>query len=724
MKRALYILFLVFLSFQLNAQYKINFKRKPKVASPKIIAKKMSMTLKQANKQFDLLKYAYAIPLYKSYLKLGGKDKVVFKQLGYAYSIINQVDSALLYYKKAKMEGVKTGNSIPELEAQLGKYDSARYNYEQLIIENKTTINASRLNGFAAINSFTEDSLDYHIYATKFNSPYNDLNLVPYKKGYVFESNRYLNKNKQKNRRVFSPEFAWDGNPYSSLYFVSDSNNIRLDSTFAPVWREKKLSDNLLNQETINDSRKVFKSIDYTSKVFINDSSIKLFSKWIGTRLNVGSITFSQDAKTAFFTRNGRRHKQNYLLEIWEAKFINDKWKATKKMFFNNKDYNYFHPSLTPDGKRLYFVSDEHKGYGGTDIYYVDKNLDGTWKQMMNAGLIVNTTGNELFPCFVDGNLYFSSNGHPGIGGLDIYKLAKDGRGDLVVKNIGYPLNSNKDDMGFTLNGNTGFFSSNRNGSDDIFAFDFKPVYLSMNGQIHFANKNISSKKIYLSQTSEVGWTKIMDSAYLDSTGAFTMNARPNKNYQIVVYNGTGNKLEIPVRSNDYVFNDNSYLKQLDLIVFPLTDAEIAAQKQTVLRDSIKTQQIVNNDRLFAKTVDSLMKLTDDYVELHHFFNKVAIIKKDISNYNKLLDRIRLMKGREIVIVSATDCKGTENYNEGLSQRRAKNLYNRISSLSKNKVVIKHVGERELLKSCDDVEKSIAEQVVNRYSYVFIMKKN
>ena len=101
--------------------------------------------------------------------------------------------------------------------------------------------------------------------------------------------------------------------------------------------------------------------------------------------------------------------------------------------------------------------------------------------------------------------------------------------------------------------------------------------------------------------------------------------------------------------------------------------------------------------------------------------NKVTIVKQDMKVYNELLDRISKMEGREIVIVSATDCKGTYTYNEGLSRRRANYLYNTISKLGKNKVSIKHVGERELLKACDDAKKSIEANLVNRYSYVFIV---
>ena len=714
MKRISYILFLVLVSFQLEAQFKINFNRKAKADAPKVVTKKMKIVLKQANRQFDLLKYAYAIPLYKSYLKLGGKDNIAFKQLGFSYRMVNQIDSALFYYSKANLAGIKTGNIIPELQAQLGKYENAKQNYKELVAENKSPLNESRLYGFSKIDDFYEDSLDFTIYNTKFNTPYNDLNLVSLNAGYVFESNRINLNGRQKPN---TNEYAWDGNPFYGLYYVTNSNNIRVDTIQKSLWKEKNIGIKNFNDQSVNDVKKVAKSIDYSIKSFVNDTSIKLFSSWVGTKLNVSSISFTQDFKTAYFTRNGRRYKRSYLLEIWEAKFINDKWTATRKMFFNKKGYNYFHPTITPDGKRLYFISDEVGSFGGTDIYYTDKNQDGSWKKIQNAGSTVNTSGNELFPRIVDGNFYFSSNGHPGLGGLDIFKLVMNGRGDLVVKNIGYPLNSNNDDMCYSINKNTGFFSSNRIGSDDVLAFDYKMVYLTLKGVVNFTNKQNATNKIILTQINEVGKKIIVDSAIIDSLGNYSISARPNKNFNLIVYNKIGYKIETPIRSNNYVKVDNDYVKQIDTIIFPTTPEETLALN--TIKEIIDTPKV---DRFLAKTVDSLTKVTNNFIELHHVFNKVTIVKEDLKVYNELLERIKNMEGREIIIVSATDCKGTYAYNEVLSRKRANYLYNTISRLGKNKVSIRHVGERELLKACDDVKKSIEANVVNRYSYVFIVK--
>ena len=713
MKRIIYLLLLMFLSSALFAQEQMK-------ATKAVQLKKTARNFKQAEKQMSLFKYAYAIPLYKAYLKqLGKDDSVAYKQLGAAYHLVNQYDSALLYYTKAANMGVETGNVIAELHALLGNYTKARIGYEQLLSKGHTSLGDARIYGFSNINQFYADSLDYKVYPTKLNTPYNDFNAVPFKGGIVFESNRVMSKKRKKTTTLLTPEFAWDGASYSRLYYVNSSKNIRLDSVYAGKWREKTIDATTLSNGTSNDTRLLDKPLDYATLDYKQDTIVKLFSKQFGSSLNIGSITFTQDGKRAYYTRNGSKTRKGYLLEIWEARYMNGRWLPVKKMFFNRTGYNYFHPSVTPDGKRLYYASDELGGSGGTDLYYTDKNEDGSWKPTSNAGQAINTPGNELFPTFYEGNLYFSSNGHPGLGGLDIYKVATDVRGDIVAKNVGYPVNSHRDDLGYSIKGNTGFFSSNRNGSDDIYAFDYAPAYIKIEGKVKVDSVNAAGKKVYITKTNDNGRIMVVDSAVVDNNGSYVLNARPNKEYTLVTFDTDGQRIDTEITTDGYATHKGSLTKQVNVIHIPLTEKEQAQKKAQ--QDALWASQ--NKYGLNAKTVDSLMKLSKDYVELHHPFNQERITEKDVQEYNKLINRIRSMRNKEIVIVSATDCNGTEQYNEGLSQRRAKRIYNKLITLSKNKVVIKNVGERELLKACDDLQKSIEAQEVNRYSFIFIIDK-
>ena len=720
MKRILNILLLILLSNLMITQVSSQLAG----SNPKQTAR----ILKQANKQFSLLKYAYAIPLYKTYMTAIGKDvkptdSIVYKNLGEAYRLVNEYDSALLYYTKAANWGVVVGNKIAELQAMVGDYANAQKGYQSIVANNRSIFNDSRLYGFSNVSKFYADSLDFKIFTTKLNTRYNEFNAVPFREGIVFESNRVITKKKKKRTQILTKEFAWDGAGYTRLFYVNNAKDIRVDSTVFSNWRDKNFTIDQLSMGTSNDNKIISKPLDFQVLPFNNDSSVTLFTKQFGTQLNFGAISFTADGKTAYYTRNGRKTKNGYLLEVWEANFKEGRWTPSDRLFFNKQGYNYFHPSITPDGQRLYYVTDEAGGYGGTDIYYIEKNGDGSWKPTSNIGQVINTIGNELFPSFYDGTLFFSSNGHAGIGGLDIYRLASDARGDAVVKNLGYPINSNKDDISFSIKGNTGYFSSNRYGSDDIFAFDYAQSFIVMNGKVTVDSISAPGKKVYLTQRTETGRIQVVDSAIVDANGNYSFKARPNKDYTILTYDNDGAKFETPVKSNDFIKTDDTYSKQVNLINIPLSQTELTAKKakQDALIAEQENQILYN--KMYAKTVDSLMKLSKDYVELHHPFNQVFIIKKDLEGYYKLINRVKNMKGREIVIVSATDCNGTDEYNEDLSQRRAKRIFKTLNGLANNKVVIRHVGERELLKACDDVKKSIEEQVVNRYSYVFIMDK-
>ena len=720
MKRILNILLLILLSNLMITQVSSQLAG----SNPKQTAR----ILKQANKQFSLLKYAYAIPLYKTYMTAIGKDvkptdSIVYKNLGEAYRLVNEYDSALLYYTKAANWGVVVGNKIAELQAMVGDYANAQKGYQSIVANNRSIFNDSRLYGFSNVSNFYADSLDFKIFPTKLNTWYNEFNAVPFREGIVFESNRVITKKKKKRTQILTKEFAWDGAGYTRLFYVNNAKDIRVDSTVFSNWRDKNFTIDQLSMGTSNDNKIISKPLDFQALPFNNDSSVTLFTKQFGTQLNFGAISFTADGKTAYYTRNGRKTKNGYLLEVWEANFKEGRWTPSDRLFFNKQGYNYFHPSITPDGQRLYYVTDEAGGYGGSDIYYIEKNGDGSWKPTSNIGQVINTIGNELFPSFYDGTLFFSSNGHAGIGGLDIYRLASDARGDAVVKNLGYPINSNKDDISFSIKGNTGYFSSNRYGSDDIFAFDYAQSFIVMNGKVTLDSISAPGKKVYLTQRTETGRIQVVDSAIVDANGNYSFKARPNKDYTILTYDNDGAKFETPVKSNDFIKTDDTYSKQVNLINIPLSQTELTAKKakQDALIAEQENQILYN--KMYAKTVDSLMKLSKDYVELHHPFNQVFIIKKDLEGYYKLINRVKNMKGREIVIVSATDCNGTDEYNEDLSQRRAKRIFKTLNGLANNKVVIRHVGERELLKACDDVKKSIEEQVVNRYSYVFIMDK-
>jgi outer membrane protein OmpA-like peptidoglycan-associated protein len=546
---------------------------------------------------------------------------------------------------------------------------------------------------------------------------------VPYNKGLIFESNRLPIKKRRFNLfNLFKKhEFGWDGAGYTKLYFRSNLDNIRTDSVVNFTWTDKRLPRSVADYttQTSNDNNKFYGNYDIKN-VKYKDSIVSLFNFQLRLKYNIGSVSFTSDGSRAYYTRNQLKSNGVKKLEIWESRFVNNKWTKGYKMFFNNKNYSYFHPAVTPDGKRLYYVSDEPTGLGGTDIYYIEKNNDGSWKATNNLGQIVNTEGNELFPTFYDGLFCFSSNGHPGLGGLDIYRVEANDKDEFVVKNLGYPINSTTDDLAFYMNDNAGYFSSNRNGSDDIFAFDYKKAVVKISGQILTDSKTMGNTKVYLYSYDDNGKKILEDSTYLDANSNYTFNTRPNKMYVITVYDKFGNKHEVEVNSDNYIKTNDEYNKSIALLNLPVPEQEL---KEIKLKEEvIRNAELAKQSKQFVRTIDSLKSLTTDYVELHHPFDQVYIIKKDLNDYYKLIERVKSLKGKKIVIVSAADCNGALEYNEDLSLRRAKRIFKSLAN-SNNTTIIKQVGERELLKDCGEARKDIEEQVVNRYSYIFILNK-
>ncbi|MEO1260741.1 MAG: OmpA family protein [Bacteroidota bacterium] len=195
-----------------------------------------------------------------------------------------------------------------------------------------------------------------------------------------------------------------------------------------------------------------------------------------------GTASFTSDQTRMFFSRNNRKGPNGFGtidLKIYESTIKHGYWTDVKELPFNSNDFATCHPSITPNGTWLYFSSDRPGGYGGMDIYVAEKKRNGQWGAPVNLGPKVNTPGNELFP-FISpqGILYWSSNGFDGMGGLDIYSLPIS-NGDVADRaHLTPPINSEKDDFGFTTNfqGTEGFLTSNReggNGKDDLYSWRF-----------------------------------------------------------------------------------------------------------------------------------------------------------------------------------------------------------------------------------------------------------
>jgi len=231
-----------------------------------------------------------------------------------------------------------------------------------------------------------------------------------------------------------------------------------------------------------------------------------VFDKSLNSKMHDGAASFNKDGTFMAFTCNNHdvTRKDRYIkLQLCFSSFKDGKWSKHEPFFLNNKDYSVGHPCLTPDGNTMYFSCDMPGGYGKADIYRIKKDQKGNWGKPENMGAEINTEGDDMFPFFQSANsiLFFTSNGHYGLGGLDIFTCAITEEGNGPVKNAGYPLNTQFDDFGLIANDSItkGYFSSNREGGcgdDDIYFVDISKIVKEIKPVDTLAAKEVIEKKI------------------------------------------------------------------------------------------------------------------------------------------------------------------------------------------------------------------------------------
>ena len=337
---------------------------------------------------------------------------------------------------------------------------------------------------------------------------------------------------------------------------------------------------NLLSRST-SQNKGLFKIYYIDTTQNADWKSAKLFSKTLTTLFNDGPVTFNKQRDTVYYSRNlevknklsdisGPRNK----LGIFYAELVDGQWTKVRELRINNEWYNVTTPCLSPNGKRLYFASDKPGGYGGSDLYYCEWKNDH-WENPVNLGAVINTTGNEAYP-FInsEGAIFFSSDGHPGLGGKDIYFSRESGSNWLPPVRLDAPINSKFDDFGFVADSvmNQGYFSSRRDSTIDIYHFktNFHQLFYCQNQRVNqrcfkFTTEgNIPVDANYL----QYEWT------FGDGTKAVGQNVEH-------CFAGTGNysvKLDlVDKKSGRLLFSKMSYNLELKDVEQPIINSPTAA---------------------------------------------------------------------------------------------------------------------------------------------------
>ncbi len=420
----------------------------------------------------------------------------------------------------------------------------------------------------------------------------------------------------------------------------------------------------------------------------------------INTQYHEATMVITGDGKTMYFTRdnsdNGRRSEKDeegtVHLQLYKATLDEDgKWGNITELPFNNVSYSVGHPALSPDGKKLYFVSDMPGGYGVTDIYAVDIHDDGSYGEPQNLGNTINTRGREMFP-FIDkdGVLYFSSNGHPGLGGLDILKSEPQNGGFGKVTNPGVPINSALDDFAFMMNeDNTeGYLSSNRlggKGDDDIYHFTARECTVTISGVI--TDSRTEEPLVEASVRLIEPGGGVVAKALTDVDGIYRLRGDCLDGAYTVV-----------AEQEDY----RSGQKEVDVKGKEEAKADIALTP-LIIEDEIVIKPIYFDYNKWDIRPDA------EY-ELEHIVNVM-------NAHPEMVIRIE----------SHTDSRGNDAYNEKLSDNRAKAtrdyIYSRGIAEDRIESAIGY-GEKQLLNNCaNGVDCTEEEHQMNRRSSFIIVRK-
>ena len=440
----------------------------------------------------------------------------------------------------------------------------------------------------------------------------------------------------------------------------------------------------------------------------------------INTKFNESTAAFSKDGNTVYFTRNNFIHNEvktngdeTVLLKIFKAtKNKSGKWEDVKEMPFNSNIHSVAHPALSPDGKYIYFASDMKGTIGASDIYRA-KILKNGYGKPENLGALINTQGRESFPFVSDDNiLYYSSDGFPGLGGLDIYAVKLDEEDNPISKpvNVGRPANSAEDDFCYVINSHThiGYLTSNRpegRGSDDIYSFyEHTPLRFTCQYSLKgIVKDDATGKVIPQAKVSLFGADKkLMEEAVADEEGRFTLkytadcgDLRLLLKSEKEQYNPTEQPLAL--NSTKEVFTD------LRMTPIPVVVEEKKEEKMEVGKDLAKMLQIDN---------------------IYFDYNK-SNIRKDAAE--QLAKIVAIMKEHPTMRVDVrlhTDSRGSDKYNLALSERRAKSTVRWIVSkgIKKNRITGKGYGETQLVNDCtNDVPCTEEQHQQNRRSEFIII---
>jgi len=440
------------------------------------------------------------------------------------------------------------------------------------------------------------------------------------------------------------------------------------------------------------------------------------FAVGLMTAYHDGPVCFDVKKGIIYFTRNNivKRHaskskKGVVNLKIFMGKAVGDKWELTGAFPYNSDEYSVGHPSIDSTGKVLYFASDMPGGYGESDIYS-STLINDQWTKPFNLGPGINTAGNEFFPFISQkGSLYFASEGHGGLGGLDIYASVPDSGYFKTTSNLGYMVNSPKDDFGLALDAKDtkGYFSSNRKGGkgdDDLYSVNMNRIRtVIIRGTVRdlITNDLLSDAEVTL----------------LDATGKPMVTCLTNIDGYYGFEVPKGKRYQLNASKELYI---GQHIEEGPLALPVIEDLVI----ELFLDRSQKVKPVVMLPVIAEVKV--LPVKNPEFETINYDFNKSTIRKDAALKLDKMVATMNEFPAIKIRIESHTDSRGNDQYNLSLSQKRAKSANNYLVSrgINPKRLFQKGYGETQLLNKCSNVTLCTeAEHQVNRRSTMAVVGK-
>ena len=621
--------------------------------------KQMERVMERADERYNQYSFSPAIDIYKKVLDKGYTSPDLLKRLGNSYYFNAKYQEAADTYAKLNTTypdemSVEDVFRYAQSLKSIGNYDQAAQLMESFREMTSTMSDFDE----DYMTKIEKNSGRYTVKTFPYNSKYSDFAAAYYEKGLIFASDRDTG-NFARYRHT------WNARDFLDLYKV--------------------------NADSVS-----------------NNNVVKLGGV-VNTRLHESTSVVTKDGTTMYFTRNnffdGRKKKDEegiIRLKIYSAENIDGEWLNITELPFNSDSYSVAHPMLSPDGKKLYFVSDMPGSLGESDIFVTEIIGDGTYGPIKNLGSNINTIARETFP-FIDkdGVLYFSSDGHQGLGGLDVFatKIAYNDYTQPVV-NVGKPVNTPKDDFSYIFNSEnkTGYFSSNRDGGmgdDDIYEFvENEPLVLDCIQEITGTVRDRISNEVLAGAT-----VKIIDEENNEISSTITDS---EGNYILMLDCSKGNFVRA---SRDGYVPSEEYL--------PISDGKPRIVDFYLERDLVTGG--------FGDDLAKLLQLSTIYFDL----NKYNIRPDAEIEIQKVIVAMEKYPSLKIKVNSHTDSRGVDAYNLWLSQKRAEATVDYMISkgISANRLQGEGYGETRLVNDCaNGVQCSEEQHQLNRRSEFIIFE--